>query len=300
MYRTLALSTELPQASNRASAHTLIDGVLTVIPYGNIDNLAPAGSISSSIIDMSHWVGALLEGGRYAGKEILPPAVISRTREPLSIEGRRPSTSWGVRRHYALYGMGWELSDYDGRELVSHTGGVNGFVTAVTLVPEENLGIIVLTNTDQNGLYVALMRQILDAYLGLPYHDYSAGISQNFKRAQSEEAAQYQAFKDTIAANPATALPLKAYAGNYRNDVYGRMTINVTGNYLEAAFEHHPNLRGKLEPLGGHRFLMSFSDPIFGRKPVAFAGNGKKVVRFTLQLADFVEFTTYDFERVGD
>ena len=76
MSRTLALSKNIEAATNRALAHTVVMGQLKKIPYGNIDNMAPAGSISSSVNDMSHWVMALLNGGRYDGKQVIPSAAI--------------------------------------------------------------------------------------------------------------------------------------------------------------------------------------------------------------------------------
>ena len=295
MNRTIALSAGLPGTDNAAQAHSMVEGKTVVQPYGLIDNLAPAGSISSSIEDMSHWVIAQLANGKYMGQEVIPANVIARTREPLSIEGRRPSTSSGIRRHYGLYGMGWELSDYDGREIVSHTGGVNGFVTSVTLMPEENLGIIVLTNTDMNGFYVALMREILDAYLARPYQNYSGIYFGMMNQQLQGELAQVKAWQDTIAMNPVTAVPLKDFTGRYEHEAYGWMDVRQDGKALKLTFQHHSKLVGTLEPLGGHRFMLSFNDPLFGIKPVHFTIEDKKVKSFTLQVADFLEFTTYKF-----
>ena len=299
MTQTLALSAEIAGAENAARAHTIAEGTLQLIPYGEIDNLAPAGSISSSINDMSRWVLTQLANGTYNGAEVIPPKVIARTREPLSIEGRLRTTNTGIRRHFALYGMGWELSDYDGREIVSHTGGVNGFVTSVTLLPEENLGVVVLTNTDANGLYAALVREIVDAYLGRPMQQYSNLYFQNFKQNQVEEAAVIQQLRDTIATNPATALPLDRYTGRYDNEAYGWLDLQNDGKNLNVIFQHHSNLIGKLEPLGGNRFLLSFNDPLFGIKPVRFDLEEGRVKNFILQVADFVEFTTYEFVKRG-
>lgn len=299
MNRTLALSAEIGKATNAARAHTLhpATGSLMKIPYGEIDNLAPAGSIFSSVADMSHWLIAQLDSGRYEGKNVLPLKALQRTRQPLSIEGRRSTTKYGIRRHYGLYGMGWEMSDYDGWEEVSHTGGVNGFVTSVTLYPEKKLGIVVLTNTDANSFYVALKREILDAYLGLPYRNYSQIFHADFK-AQSEENMRYiQQMRDSIAQQPKTALALEKYAGQYENEAYGKLDMQKDGNSLKLIFQHHPNLIGKLEPLGGNRFLLSFNDPLFGIKPVEFKVENGTVKVFTLQVADFVEFTSYAFER---
>src|SRR6516164_5944790 len=162
MTRTIALSKDLPAASNKATPHTLKDFNLTSIPFCQIDNLAPAGSVSSSVNDLSKWVLMQLDEGMSAGKQVIPRKVIRQTRYPHSIMGNG-STIFN-KGHFALYGLGVELEEYDGREIVSHTGGVNGFVSSVTMIPEEKLGIVILTNTDQNELFEALKWEIMDAY----------------------------------------------------------------------------------------------------------------------------------------
>ncbi|HQW93737.1 MAG TPA: serine hydrolase domain-containing protein, partial [Ferruginibacter sp.] len=153
MNNSLALSKDIKTAANRSLAHTVVMGELRKIPYGNIDNLAPAGSISSSVLDMSKWVMAQLNNGKLEGKEIIPASAIGQTRTPHSILGN--GGHMFNKAHFALYGLGWFLDEYAGRKIVAHTGGVNGFVTSVCLVPEEKLGIIVLTNTDANNFYEA-------------------------------------------------------------------------------------------------------------------------------------------------
>lgn len=154
MKRIVPLSVDFMQADNIAKPHTLVEGKMSVIPIQNIDNLAPCGSIGSSINELSHWLIAQLDSGKYNNQSVIPFSVIKKTRQPQTIQGRvRHPFNIG---HFSLYGLGWGLMDYEGRELVMHTGGVNGFVTSVTLVPEEKLGIVVLTNTDQNAFFQSL------------------------------------------------------------------------------------------------------------------------------------------------
>ena len=187
MNNSLALSKDIKTANNKSAAHTVVMGELKKIPYGNIDNLAPAGSISSSANDMSKWVIALLNNGKMEGKEITPAAAIAETRTPHSIMG--DGGHMFNKAHFNLYGLGWFLEEYAGRKIVAHTGGVNGFVTSVCLVPEEKLGIIVLTNTDANSFFEALRNEIEDAYLGLPYRNYSKiflGYSDNQQKGTVE------------------------------------------------------------------------------------------------------------------
>ncbi len=293
MTRSLALSKDIYAASNKATAHSIVEGEIKKVPYGKLDNLSPAGSISSSANDMSKWVTMQLATGKMNGKEIFDAGVIRETRVPASIlgNGGHPYN----RAHFYLYGLGWFLQEYSGRKLVEHTGGVNGFVTGVTLVPEENLGIVVLTNTDGNNFFESLKWEILDSYLKLPYRNYSGADLANQKKNEAREQRDLDKIKQTIASNPKTSLALQAYAGAYVHNVYGKMTITIENNKLAARFEHHKGLVAVLSPLGGNNFQAVFNDPLYGQKEWPFKTENGKVKSVTVTVADFVEFTPYEF-----
>jgi CubicO group peptidase (beta-lactamase class C family) len=293
MNNSLALSKDIKTAGNKCSAHTVAEGVLKKIPYGNIDNLAPAGSISSSVNDMSKWVMMLLNNGKLNDKEIIPASAIVQTRTPHSILGN--GGHMFNKAHFGLYGLGWFLEEYTGRKIVAHTGGVNGFVTSVCLIPEEKLGIIVFTNTDANSFYEALRNEIEDAYLGLPYRNYSKVYLGFQKTDEAENEKVIKSIRDTVAMNLKTDLPLTAYAGEYVHDVYGKMNIKIEEGKLIMRFEHHKGRWGTLEPLGGNRFFCTYSDPLYGKKRLQFTVEDKKVRSLTVKVADFVEFTPYEF-----
>ncbi|MBX7127157.1 MAG: serine hydrolase [Cyclobacteriaceae bacterium] len=293
MRNTLALSTEITAASNKGAAHTIVHGQLRKIPYGNIDALAPAGSIVSSANDLVRWVTALLDEGKHDGKEVIPPMAIRETRTPQSIQGN--GGHMYNKSHFSLYGLGWGLSEYAGRKVVSHTGGVNGFVTSVCLIPEEKLGIIVLTNTDANWLYEALRNEIEDAYLGLPYRGYERVFHEYYEKQQAEGEALHRARMDTVSRHPSMPLPLSAFVGDYRDAVYGAMTIRLEQNKLIARFEHHKGRHAVLEPLGNNRFLATFNDPLYGENVWPFVLSGGVVKSITVRVSDFVEFTPYEF-----
>jgi CubicO group peptidase (beta-lactamase class C family) len=293
MTRTLALSKDLPAATNKCGAYTMADGKLVKIPYCAIDNLAPAGSISSSVNDMSKWITMLLDNGQYEGKTIVPSAAIAQTRTPHSILGNGGAQF--NRGHFSLYGLGWFLSEYCGRKIVEHTGGVNGFVTAVTLVPEEKLGILVFTNTDQNALYEALKWEIMDAYLGNQYRNYSKQYLTGQRIQQASEEKTAKKFQDSVALKLPAELPLNAYTGHYFNDVYGDMSVVLEKNELQMKFSHHPDMYAKLSSLGGNRFYAVFTDPEFNKAVFPFKTDNGKVTGVTVKVADFVEYTPYEF-----
>ncbi|MCA2005350.1 MAG: beta-lactamase family protein, partial [Ignavibacterium sp.] len=195
MSSSVPLSEDFLRAKNIAKPHTFVSGKMSVIPIQNIDNLAPCGSIGSSINDLSHWLIAQLDSGKYNNQKVIPYQAIQKTRQLLSIE-RRVRHPYN-KTHYSLYGMGWAFQDYEGRELVMHTGGVNGFVTSVTLIPEEKLGIVVLTNTDQNAFFQSLKWEILDAYLGLPYRNYDSTFYAGFLKRQKKKKKWLKEVRDS-------------------------------------------------------------------------------------------------------
>jgi len=293
MERTHALASEIGAAPNAASAHTTVNGATALIPYCAIDNLAPAGSISSSVSDMSHWVIAQLDSGKYEGKRVIPYSVIQTTRVPHSILGSRAGTRF-TNGHFSLYGLGWDLSEYGGKLLVGHTGGVNGFVTSVALMPEEKLGIIVFTNTDQNSFFQAVKFEILDAYLNLPYRNYDSVSYDSYRRSTEERSSWLKAKRDSIALHLPQSLPLQGFTGSYHNEVYGDMSVALEHDSLIMHFSHH-TMTGHLEGLGGNRFLCTYSDPEMGIKEIPFTVEGGKVRSVTVRVDDFVEFTPYEF-----
>jgi CubicO group peptidase (beta-lactamase class C family) len=293
MDRSITFCSEIPLQKNIAAPHTVISDTLKLISYWEADGLAPAGSISSSAADMSHWLICQLDSGRYGGKQVIPFPVILETREPKSIIGH----SWFPfnRTHYSLYGLGWQLTDYEGREIVSHTGEINGFVSSVTLLPEEKLGVVVLTNTDQNYFHESLKWMILDAYLNLPYRNYSNFFFEDLKTDSQRRLARLKAQKDTVAMHKEPLVDLKNFTGHYINPIYGYLDILRTNEYLTMTFEHHPDLSGRLECLGGSRFLCTYSDPVYGIKVLSFKIESSKVKSMKLRVADFVEPNEYEF-----
>lgn len=295
MTNTLALSKDFPNAANKALPYTIDKGKMVKIPICSIDNLAPAGSIGSSASDMGKWVMMQLNNGKYDNKQVIPAKAIQSIRFPHSIMGNG-STIFN-KSNFTLYGLGLELQDYEGRRIVSHTGGVNGFVSSVTMLPTEKLGIVVLTNTDQNDLYEALKWEIMDAYLGLPYRNYSKFYLDYNHNQRRETAKKEKQLTDTVAMMLKTELPLNAYTGDYVNDLYGKMKVVLEQNELRMHFEHHPAMYAKLSALGGNRFYCSFSDPEFGNAVFPFKVENGKVKGITVKVADFVEYTSYEFTR---
>lgn len=293
MNRTTALSVEYSKAENISKPHSISEGKIVILPFENIDNLAPCGSMGSSVSDLAKWVIAVLDSGRLNQKAVIPNKVIQRTIQPQTII-RRASHPFN-NTNYSLYGLGWVLQDYEGREIVSHTGGVNGFVTSVTLLPKEKLGIVVLTNTDQNGFYNTLKWEIIDAYLDLPYRNYDRISFERISKQNEQIEKQIAEWRDSVKMNIKPEPKLSDFAGKYEHEVYGFAELKKVDNSLELRLEHHSEVTGKLEYIGNNRFLCTYSDPLYGIKVFPFKIENNKVISFDLYVDDFLEFLPYTF-----
>ncbi|MCI0751906.1 MAG: serine hydrolase [Flammeovirgaceae bacterium] len=295
MNNTLMLAKELAGVTNAATPYTMVNGKLSKLHVPHIDNLAPAGTISSSAKDMVNWVQTQIDLGKFEGNQVIPQRAITSTREPHSILGLDQRDKQNT--HFYLYGLGMDLKDRVGKIVVSHTGGVDGFLSSVMIVSEEKLGIVILTNTDQNNFFQDLTNEIRDAYLNLPYTGFTYRSLQRSKTNQAAEKKVIDSLKSVTAQKNKPFLPLSSYAGNYVSDLYGDVSVKLENNKLLIYFTHHPQLIGELDLLKENTFLCTYSIPTYGIKEIPFHVKDGKVSGFTLRVADFVEFTPYEFVR---
>lgn len=234
-----------------ASPHSEVDGKLQPVPFGNIDNAAPAGAINSCAADMARWALLQLNHGKVPStdkqlfsekqsRELWSPQTIVPINDP-------PAPLRALKTNFAAYGLGWFLRDYHGRKLVGHTGGVAGFVSRVMLVPEENLGVVVLTNAEQSGAFDSVLYHILDSYFGVPTSDWISDFKSaaDEEQKKADEVMKKQAAARNAAVGP--SLPLEKYAGTYKDPWYGSATIRFANNKLTLSFDHTPTMVGELE-----------------------------------------------------
>jgi len=245
-----ASGTDIALMSSAAAAapHASSNGQLTVVPIDTIDNLLPAGGIISSVSDLARWMIVRLDSGRVAGSGIL--FSVAQAREMWSAQtilpiGDDPDPLRGLRPNFAAYGLGWVLRDYRGHKVVTHDGGLAGMTSRTVLVPDLQLGIVMLTNAEEP-VYAPIEYELLDHYFGAPRTDwitaYHTVVVQGEAQADSVQRAA-QAARDTTSRPP---LPLARYAGHYRDAMYGDATIALEGDHLVLRFAHSPPFVGDL------------------------------------------------------
>jgi len=207
---------------NKALGHVLVDGKWVQKFKRDPDTESPAGGVSSSVNDLTKWMRLQLANGKFDGKQIVDEKALAETHHPQILIGFNPAT-----RLPSFYGLGWNVSyDQEGRLRLNHSGAFAlGAATHVNLVPDEQLGIVVLTNAYPIGMAEALGTTFLDmALYGKPSQDWIA----LFKKVFSDPAAigTILGFDySKPAASPAPALKNSAYLGRFTNDYFGDISI---------------------------------------------------------------------------
>jgi len=200
------------------------DGPVAIEPV-NIDNIGPAGSINSTARDMAQWLRFQLGAGVYDGKRLVDEGPFLETHMPQMIRIGKPRLdSTGV---FNTYGMGWFIERYRGEVLLQHGGEIDGFTAMVAMLPERNVGVVVLSNRTASIVPTVVMHYVFDHQLGIQ-RDWLAEATPR-KRDKAGPRPEGQ----TPAKRLVPPAPLASYAGTYRNRMYGDMTVAVDGGKLQ-------------------------------------------------------------------
>ena len=280
---------DLSRSRDVATPHSRLDGRVVAIPYRNIDNIAPAGSINSNVVDMAQWVRLHLAGGTLAGKPLLSSVAVKEMATPqtvIRLEGQMERLY--PQAHFLNYGLGWFLSDYRGRKLVEHGGAIDGMRALVTMIPEEKLGVVILTNLNGSILSVPLSYRIFDAYLGAPARDWSADMLKTMNAVEEQARAAAAKVESERVSGTKPSLALDKYAGNYNSDMYGEATVAVANGQL--TLRRGPNFTGTMEHWHYDVFRVTWSDRQVGRQFVSFRLDQKGHVA-EMNIENLTEFT---------
>ncbi len=206
--------------------------------YEETVGVAPAGAIVSNIQDMSHWLIALMNAGKYADKQVLPPNVLKATLEPAIA---LPNTLGETRGFWELvnraYGMGRWIGVYRGHLLAFHGGDIDGFHSQVSYLPQARIGVIVFVIGDHcASLYNTVSYNVYERLLGLDQTPWSERwIDVRLKGKQANKAARAKAGADQVL-NTKSSHPLADYVGNYAHPAYGILKIGLTDGQLQFDF----------------------------------------------------------------
>jgi len=251
------------EGGNVASPHARVEGTVRPIRPFTSDNTNPAGGINSGAEDMAKWMLVRLARGKLANGTALYSERTAREIEtPVTVQPNYPPPPElaPLKSNFSAYALGLGVRDYRGQRVLTHTGGLPGYVSIVTLLPERNLGIAVLTNAESTNAFAALTWLIADHDLGAPAFDWTGAYQKLQARA---EAAAAKALGESAAARDASSrpsLPLGKYAGVYTDAWYGDIAIEEAGAGLVMRFSRTPALVGDLEHWQHDTFVVRWRD----------------------------------------
>jgi CubicO group peptidase (beta-lactamase class C family) len=271
MADTVINADHLPDGADVATGHAKANfSTLGPVPPMTWSNNQAAGGIYSSVNDLTKWMRVQLDGG------VLGKNADGSERRLFSAERARgmwqlvtpihPPATPSVPQlapalpQFAGYGEGWSITEYRGQRLVWHTGGWPGMVSRLTLLPQHDLGVIVLTNQEVGAAFSAVTMEVLDHYLKAPDTDWVAAYAAAVAKAQSvadEKWAAHQAARDR---RSKPSLPLADYAATYSDPWYGEVKLTREGDRLVMRFAHTPQLVGDLEHWQHDTFLVRWRD----------------------------------------
>lgn len=245
---------KLKQQPNLATSHAPVNGKVQVLDnffeQGFSDVSAPAGGIASNAVDMAQWMLVQLDSGRATnGNQVFKPSAIHELWKlvtPMPF-GKAQDAVKPANMDFLGYALGFNVFNYRGVKVVAHGGKLDGFVSRMTLFPDLDLGIAVLTNQEGGGPYASITNTIADYYLNAPSFNWVEGYKKiavaNRDAILKKESGQAQ-LRNT---QSSPSLPLSAYAGTYSDKWYGDVIISQENNKFSIRFAHSPQLAGELE-----------------------------------------------------
>jgi len=246
MERTITSTDDLVDMGNYAMPHKAIRDENILIDWVNWDNMGAAGGIISSVNDMSQWMIAQLSNGVNGDASILNPRTQSLIWTPHNnFVTNRPTDYVPIDQDYRGYGLGWGIADYQGRKVISHGGGYDGMYSRVMMVPEEGLGVVVLTN-GMRGISNYITDYVMKTFMHEGFTRDDMPPIENFIKAD----AMYDRIDELKAKrvmDTEPSMPLKGYIGTFYTPMYGDISIKESAKGLRLEFEHAPLLSANLK-----------------------------------------------------
>lgn len=213
-------------------------GLLRKIPFRDFYNVAPAAALNSNVTDLASWMKMLLAGGTYDGYSLISPALIQ---EMFAAQVIVSGYVENKDAQFNAYGLGWCIHSYRGHYYISHDGAPDGFTSVMSLLPYDNIGVVVLSNKNLMNLPRYLSLEIADRILELPSRDWLKEGLEQWKNVQKTEVEEEKIEELHCKKGTYPSHPLEEYEGKYEHPGYGIVEVVLQDGKLEAIFNGIPS-----------------------------------------------------------
>jgi hypothetical protein len=244
-FKPLKMSSSFPNLTNLANSnseniavpYTVHDGKIVTFPKYEFDNREAAGSINSTVNDLTNWIKLISNSGVFEKRRMLSLSVFEEMTDPQVII--RPRGFWGASYtgiDFLTYGLGWFIYDFAGEKIIEHGGGSLGFRSTICIIPDRNFGFSILSNLGKTQLPEVIRYKILEIFYGKDSIDWNAVLlDKSAAKIREQDSTENNLQKSRILKTK-TSLPLTKYEGIYENPFIGKISIEINGDNLNIKF----------------------------------------------------------------
>ena len=266
MDHSYTLPVGMTGAENLATPHLAVNGKLRTIPYYEHDPEkinGAAAAILSNVDDLCQWMLVNLNEGRY-GKNLEYQLFSESSQREMwkihTIIDVQPDSRY--HPHFSGYGLGWRLSDMNGMMSVSHTGDLSGMLSKIIMIPDLELGVVVLTNSYYGGagLFRAVSQTIVDSYLGLDEYNWTDYYLERFGNRTQRADEIVKKVWETVESGRHDPVPIEDYLGVYQDKWFGKIFIHMKEGRPWFTSLRSPKLDGPMVHYKANSFAIKWTD----------------------------------------
>ena len=248
----------LQSKENIAKPHSLVDGEFVEINEFDATLAEAAAGIYASVDDLSKWMIMQLSNGAVNDSvQLISRRNHSKMWRPYTNRGFVAEPNPPYRTHFYAYGLGWGIRDVNGYIKLSHTGGMPGMLSQTILIPELDLGVVVLTNADPGGYsFISIPNLIVDSYIGVDSVDWISRMTQAISNRESEGDSVVESVWEVVKKAKSKHINPENFIGTYEDDWFGEMVIWEKDKEMWIKSIRSPKLVGKMSYYRANTFAI--------------------------------------------
>jgi CubicO group peptidase (beta-lactamase class C family) len=273
-------------------------GKVFPIKWRSMDNGAAAAGINSNALEMANWLRMQLNEGEFEGKRVVSQKNVREIQTPQTlIPFTNPADQPKLKSNFRAYGLGWSLREYAGYKMVTHGGWTDGQLTVTAMIPERKIGVVVLTNIHYGNAYLPIAYRAFDTVLNLGETDWNSYYLKFAKEQQAQIVATEKQLEAARKKDAKPQLALDAYAGDYENELYGKISFAIENGALVVRMSKSPTYIGDARHWENDKFRVFWRDPVAEKTFLEFVVREGKAQSVKMAMTGFIDDAEYEYRR---